>query len=319
MNFSKRYIEKLSEKFGFQPLPIEKVLRLIFILREINKHPYLKNRLVLKGGTAINLFYLNLPRLSVDIDFDYVGSPIRETMLSERKIVEDSLMSIFTAQKYKFKLSPDEHAGRKFRLSFIDVYGNNANIEVDINYLMRVCILGPVLKNSFVIDKDIKYKFKTLKIEEILAGKIKALFERNTSRDLYDLYKFIKLKYNFNKNLLKKISILFCSTVYDDFRKYSLNDVNKIKQEEIKNNLYPILKLDDRPTKEEMIKVIKPLIRYILYFTRNEEIYLNSLMEGEYKPELLFRSKNLSKKLKLHPAPLWKIQNIKEFKKKIKK
>ena len=32
-----------------------------------------KNRLVLKGGTALNLFFFDLPRLSVDIDLNYVG------------------------------------------------------------------------------------------------------------------------------------------------------------------------------------------------------------------------------------------------------
>ncbi|HXN21293.1 MAG TPA: nucleotidyl transferase AbiEii/AbiGii toxin family protein [Candidatus Dormibacteraeota bacterium] len=47
----------------------------------ILKHSFLRNKLVLKGGTALNLFYLDLARLSVDIDLNYIG---REEMLSER-------------------------------------------------------------------------------------------------------------------------------------------------------------------------------------------------------------------------------------------
>jgi hypothetical protein len=45
----------------------------IGLLCEFHRHPFLNRRLVLKGGTAINLFYLDLARLSVDIDLNYVG------------------------------------------------------------------------------------------------------------------------------------------------------------------------------------------------------------------------------------------------------
>jgi hypothetical protein len=37
--------------------------------------------MVLKGGTALNLFVLDVPRLSVDIDLNYIGAADRETML----------------------------------------------------------------------------------------------------------------------------------------------------------------------------------------------------------------------------------------------
>ncbi|MCG2795115.1 MAG: nucleotidyl transferase AbiEii/AbiGii toxin family protein [Actinomycetia bacterium] len=37
-----------------------------------------EGKLVLKGGTALNLFYLDMPRLSVDIDLNYIGAAGRE-------------------------------------------------------------------------------------------------------------------------------------------------------------------------------------------------------------------------------------------------
>ncbi|MGB4407397.1 MAG: nucleotidyl transferase AbiEii/AbiGii toxin family protein [Sphaerochaeta sp.] len=55
---------------------LEKVFRLTEILSYINENPIMKNCLALKGGTAINLTVFDLPRLSVDIDLDYVQQKI---------------------------------------------------------------------------------------------------------------------------------------------------------------------------------------------------------------------------------------------------
>lgn len=55
---------------GFIKDNVEKVMRLIDILEGIFTSKW-KDKLVLKGGTAINIFYSGMPRLSVDIDLDY--------------------------------------------------------------------------------------------------------------------------------------------------------------------------------------------------------------------------------------------------------
>jgi len=56
---------------------------LLGLLEGLRKHPYLKDRLALKGGTALNLFLFDLPCLSVDIDVNYIGSADRDVMLEE--------------------------------------------------------------------------------------------------------------------------------------------------------------------------------------------------------------------------------------------
>ena len=53
---------------GFQPRTLDKVERLLDLLDEMQRHPDLKGKLAMHGGTAINLFMLDIPRLSVDID-----------------------------------------------------------------------------------------------------------------------------------------------------------------------------------------------------------------------------------------------------------
>lgn len=70
-SFDKAALEKASAETGFVRDNLEKVYRLMDVLEFINNNPFLKDKLVLKGGTAINLTVFDLPRLSVDIDLDY--------------------------------------------------------------------------------------------------------------------------------------------------------------------------------------------------------------------------------------------------------
>lgn len=61
----------MATESGFVRDTFEKVLRLKEILKFLNEDKSLREHLLLKGGTAINLTVFNLPRLSVDIDMDY--------------------------------------------------------------------------------------------------------------------------------------------------------------------------------------------------------------------------------------------------------
>ncbi|MDO9529268.1 MAG: hypothetical protein Q7J27_08920 [Syntrophales bacterium] len=54
-NENRKFYLRLSEKARFHKDIIEKVHRLIFILEYINNNAFLRDRLVLKGGTALNL------------------------------------------------------------------------------------------------------------------------------------------------------------------------------------------------------------------------------------------------------------------------
>lgn len=61
-----------AKAHGYRPEMLEKVYHLLELLEEFMAVPYLSDRLVLKGGTAINLFCTDqFPRLSVDLDFNY--------------------------------------------------------------------------------------------------------------------------------------------------------------------------------------------------------------------------------------------------------
>ena len=70
MKLAPAQLERTAAETGFQAEPLEKVLQLLELLEGLRSHPFLADRLVLKGGTAINLFVLDLARLSVDVDLN---------------------------------------------------------------------------------------------------------------------------------------------------------------------------------------------------------------------------------------------------------
>lgn len=83
--YNKMEIGRVTQQYGFVRDTFEKVLRLKEILKYMNEEEYLKEHLLLKGGTAINLTIFNLPRLSVDIDMDYTPNDIKKDMLEARE------------------------------------------------------------------------------------------------------------------------------------------------------------------------------------------------------------------------------------------
>lgn len=81
----------------FEPRTVDKVERLLDLLDEMKRHPALKGKLALHGGTTINLFMLDVPRLSVDIDVSYIGSISREDMLADRPRIEVGIEAVARA------------------------------------------------------------------------------------------------------------------------------------------------------------------------------------------------------------------------------
>jgi hypothetical protein len=86
-----RAVLDAAEQTGFRPEIVEKVLRLNGILGRLHNHPGSEGAWVLKGGTALNLFHLDVPRLSVDIDLNFVGSRDLEGMQDARPGFEGAL------------------------------------------------------------------------------------------------------------------------------------------------------------------------------------------------------------------------------------
>ncbi len=149
-------LQRVAGESGHQPAAIEKVLRLLDLLQAIAGDDFLKTRLALKGGTALNLFYFQLGRLSVDIDLNYVGAPEREAMLAERPQVEASLGRLLAGAGYDIRRQPDDHAGGKWIAQHLSALGGRGVLELDVNFMMREPLFGAGRIDAAAFDADPK-------------------------------------------------------------------------------------------------------------------------------------------------------------------
>ena len=156
-------MDELSVKTAFHVDTIEKVYRLTEILREMNKINSIKRNVVLKGGTAINFLYFDIPRLSVDIDLDYMGSVEREEMLEDKKSLEKILSRLFQKLGYTIK-TRETYALLQYILNYENSAGNNDRIKVEINFFNRIPIFDPVEKIFINFFEEIIGFLKKLKL-----------------------------------------------------------------------------------------------------------------------------------------------------------
>jgi predicted nucleotidyltransferase component of viral defense system len=152
-----------------------------------------------------------------------------------------------------------------------------------------------------------------LAVEELFGGKTKAMIDRRHPRDLYDLFGFGKASPDHDPDLMRKLAVLFSSTMDRDFRTYGIERFAEIDAEGIKRLLYPLLKSSDRPTGAEMFAVAKPILERMLDH-RHEDKFLEAMATGKYQPELLFpRRPDVVERIRRHPALVWKAENVARY------
>jgi predicted nucleotidyltransferase component of viral defense system len=239
MQILKNELLEAATTVGFRPEILEKVWHLMSILDEINRHPFLKERLALKGGTALNLFMFNLPRLSVDIDLNYIGAIDKELMLSERPQVEKSLEAIFHHESLTVRRIPQKHAGGKWQLKYPSVLVGNGNLEVDVNFMFRIPLGEVVKKCSHRIGAQQTQEVSVLDIHELGAGKLAALFARQASRDLFDSCELLT-RQSVDTELLRLFAMVYGAMGSKDWRTINIADID-FKKEEMQKQLIPVL------------------------------------------------------------------------------
>jgi predicted nucleotidyltransferase component of viral defense system len=303
-------ITQAARTTGFDATTLEKALRLKELLREFSRHPFLKDRLVLKGGTAINLFLADLPRLSVDIDLNYIGQLDREAMLKEQPDLERAIRQVVGGLRYRVQEGTREHALLELYLNYRNHLGRDDRIEVEINFLMRVCVLPPRIRTAAKAAGEAECQFPVLAIEELMAGKLKALIQRSHPRDLYDAYHFLKSRVAHDPIMLTKITTLFASTMDHDLRTYGTDRLDEaFSDKSLRDLLYPMLRSDDRPEAAEMLSLVRPLVRKIVG-SADSTSFLDAMARGEYRPDWLFPDQpEISARIASHPALVWKAQN----------
>ncbi|MBE0654611.1 MAG: nucleotidyl transferase AbiEii/AbiGii toxin family protein [Bacteroidales bacterium] len=170
------------------------------LLLQVIPHIAIEKTLALKGGTAINLFLRNMPRLSVDIDLTYLPLDNRETALAN---ISDSLGRIrerITKSIPGITVNNHIIEGNDAKLF---VQSQNAQIKIEVNTTTRGH-LHPVklLQVNDKVQERFK-KFAAIQVvsdAELYGGKICAALDRQHPRDLFDVYLLFQ-ESGFNENL----------------------------------------------------------------------------------------------------------------------
>jgi predicted nucleotidyltransferase component of viral defense system len=312
MSANPALVIRLASAHHFQADIVEKVLRLKQCLVEFDRHPALKGKLVLKGGTALNLFYLDLARLSVDIDLNFTGQVERDGMLTERPLILRAIEQTSNALGYQVRSGTDDHALVTVTLGYQNHAGRPDHIQVELNFLYRVCAQPARVCAARRFDDEAECSFTVLSIEELLAGKLTAMIDRQHPRDLYDLFRFKRENIQHDPELLRKLGVLFGSTLSHDLRTYSVERCERVLKASLERLLYPLLRADDRPNANEMFELVRPVLTAVLDPAR-ESAFLDAIAAGRYEPDLLFPNQpEIVQRIRRHPALLWKAQNVAE-------
>ncbi|MEX5486892.1 nucleotidyl transferase AbiEii/AbiGii toxin family protein [Proteus mirabilis] len=141
----------------------------------------------LKGGTAINLFVRDFPRLSVDIDLVYLPMKSRDDALQE---ICDALDAISSDLKIAFKDIELTEAYRSKRDALrLIVARNGVQIKVELSPVLRGTVYEPKLMEvcASVEDEFGYVKMPVVDLADLYAGKICAALDRQHPRDLFDV------------------------------------------------------------------------------------------------------------------------------------
>lgn len=316
MNFDENTVNTVHQQTGFDQLYIEKVLRLLGILELFFSNPVLKGKYVLKGGTALNLFYFQLPRLSVDIDLNYLGSD-REIMLADRREHETVLSELLLENGYNLKRVPDEHAGGKWRLGYRSYSGITQNIELDLNYMHRIALMPIEKRSSFPLGTFNVDNIPVLDIHELAAGKLCALIARCKPRDLFDAYHLL------NHADLKTAILRKCFVVYAAFNKVDFSEVSGLEElkfdaQQFRQELMETLahgSVNETPQVylEKLLTGCRDKLNAVLPFSNAELEFLTAVNKrGEIKIELLDDSAQWHNAVSKHPMLQWKVFNVRK-------
>ena len=311
---------KQAEATGFRPDMLEKVGLLLQLLDAIRSHPFLKNKLVLKGGTALNLFIFDVPRLSIDIDLNYVGAADREAMLLERPKVEEALQAVFSREGYTVRRVPAEHAGGKWQLRYPAASGQGGNLGVDVNFMFRIPLWPIQTMDSRPVGIWQAAGIAVVDMHELAAGKLTALLSRRQARDLFDCSNLFNLN-GLDRKRLRLAFVVYGAMSRKDWRTVTPGDVD-FDIADLDQKLIPTLRSSaiERIQKDNFGKILvtdcRKILSGLLPFTENEMEFLDQVLDkGKIAPELLTDDADMQDRIRRHPLLEWKAMNVREFKK----
>ena len=254
----------------------------------------------LKGGTAINLFVRDLPRLSVDIDLVYLPLEDRETSLRN---VHAALTRIANNIRQEILGSAVIASHEETDALRIFVTQGDARIKIELSPVLRGSVFPPdIMSVKPSVEEEFGYaEMPVLTLSDLYAGKLCAALDRQHPRDLFDVKLLLE-----NEGISAELRQTFLVYLISHSRPITeliaptRKDIRGIFEGEFANmTTIPVTVANLEETREQLIKIIK-----------------SELTEQEKKFLLSFKARNPDwELLGLHgvkelPAVRWKMQNL---------
>ncbi len=260
----------------------------------------------MKGGTAINLFLHDMPRLSVDIDVAYTNRELpREAALQEisrglATVADKLAKSGMRVQQVKPAKDPE---------SKLLVTRGKAVVKIEVNTVLRGTVL-PIETRELAPAAQKEFKkyveVPTLATSELYGGKLAAALDRQHPRDLFDATLLLRTKRGITKEILQCFLIYLAShnrpihELLDPRRK----DIRVLFENELKGMTEEELKIDELlDTRELLVKQLNAGL------AKDQRTFLTTLMEGD--PDWAASGVAHASEL---PGLLWKLQNVRDLK-----
>lgn len=262
------------------------------------------NCFALKGGTAINLFVRDMPRLSIDIDLTYLPIEPRNVFLTNINKALEALADLIESAGYYVA---KRYSQKEKSLIKLIVSNDKVEIKIEPNLVLRGTVfsaeeksLSPRVENEFLQSQ----KLNLVSLADLYAGKICAALDRQHPRDLFDIKLLLE-----NEGITEKIRQAFVVYLASGPRPMSellspnLLDISDIYHREFLGMTQLAVSY------EELISVREKLINTIQAdLTSNERLFLVSIKEGNPDWSLL-----PMEGLDNLPALQWKLINIKKM------
>lgn len=261
----------------------------------------------LKGGTAINLFVRDMPRLSVDIDLTYL--PVEDPRETALKRISEALRRIAVAFKRVIpgvKVQESQERESK-RIAKLVVASGQTRVKIEPNDVIRGSVY-PVEERELTERAEKMFErsvtARVLSIPDLYGGKICAALDRQHPRDLFDVR--VLLEHEGVTDQIRKAFVVYLashdrpiSELLDPTRK----DVQQIYESEFAGMTIVEIEYEDLiVAREALIETVK------IQLTENEKAFLISLKEGQPKWNLI----GIEGIEKL-PAVQWKLKNIQKM------
>lgn len=188
-----------SEELGVHTSHVQRDYVFGWVLAGIFSVSDLRNHLVLKGGNCFRKAYFDAARYSPDLDFATTRSLTQDYIASELNRVCDFIeenagvrfLKELTRVEAKKRVDPSKQV-HEARLYFRDFFGETSqmviSIRLDVGQFEKIFlpIQARNLVHPYSDRASCRTELKCLKLEEMLAGKLKCLLQRRHSADLYD-------------------------------------------------------------------------------------------------------------------------------------